>query len=231
MLWHEKWSFLLMISLVNINKSAKITYLFTINKKMLNGKLHCIVHYTWEGNFHHILQTDTWVLSTRLFKALCTEFFKCWVSDIVYPILVAGTTTSKLSMISLGHGDLSDVFLHLVIKNKPFGMVLMAGLTIKRSYIIMLWFLILHYSWYTLHKIPYLTLFLWVEILWKQTVSTEFRVNRKSPVQKIRWNYSISRCDICSYVNRLEIMIAESNKYLQYFCALYLSILIIYGFK
>ena len=71
---------------------------------MLNGKFHCIVHHTWEGNFHDILQTDTCVLSTKLFKALCTEFFKYWVSDIVYPILVAGTTKSKLSMISLGHG-------------------------------------------------------------------------------------------------------------------------------
>ena len=50
-----------MISLVNINKSAKIAYLFTFTKKMLNGKLNCIVHYTWEGNLHDILQTDTWV--------------------------------------------------------------------------------------------------------------------------------------------------------------------------
>ena len=47
-----------MISLVNIKKSAKIAYLFIFTKKMLNGKFHCIVHYTWEGNFHDILQTD-----------------------------------------------------------------------------------------------------------------------------------------------------------------------------
>ena len=71
---------------------------------MLNGNVHCFVHYTWEGNFHHVLHTDMFVLSTKLFKALCTEFFKYWFTVIVYPILVAGTTKSKLSMISLGHG-------------------------------------------------------------------------------------------------------------------------------
>ena len=146
----------------------------------------------------------------RVFQIL--SFWYC----IPYP----GSRDYQIQVINDFFGSwwiLGDVFLHLVIENKPVGMVLITGLTIKRSWIIMLGFLILRYSWYTLHKIPYLTLFLWVEILWKQTVSTEFRTNRKFPLQKIRWNYSILRCNLRNYVNRLEITIPESNKYLQYF--------------